>query len=96
MDTYRGYMIEAVIDGDVLVLHGTNKAARVALAGEDHAQDVVVPLGSITRTEWKSAGPLVNGRLVVHADGRRYQVHFRRKHQGDMERLADRLGVVRA
>lgn len=89
MDTFRGYMLEVTLSGETLYLHGTTGPARVALAGADHDTDPVVPLAEVERTEWKPANALTNGRLTVHTRaGRRYVLHFRRKQQPDMERLA--------
>lgn len=92
MTTFRGYMLEVTLANDTLTMHGTNGASRVALAGQDHGTDPVVPLAEVESTEWRPASALVNGRLTVHTrGGQRYVLHFRRKQQPDMERLAGLL-----
>jgi hypothetical protein len=77
----EGYMVEADWDGATLVARGTNKMGRVALAGEGHADgDVVLPRESIADVTFKKASRMVNGNLTVRTvDGRKYQLHFRRK-----------------
>ena len=92
MDTFTGYMLQATLEGDVLTLHGTNRASRVALAGQDHGTDPVVPLAEVAHTDWKPASRLTNGRLILFTRaGQSYTLHFRRKQQADMERLAAAL-----
>lgn len=91
MTQIQGYMIDVDFDGTTLRVHGRNKAARVALNGEDHEQDVVLDRGSIERVELKSASALVNGNLRVTAGGRTYQMHFRKKQAADFEALAGQL-----
>jgi hypothetical protein len=87
-------MIEVQYDGETLRVHGKNKAARVALAGEDHATDVIVPRVAIAQVKFKDANPLVNGNLIVTTnEGRRYQLHFRRKQRDDFRELAKALGA---
>jgi len=90
--TIQGYMIDVDFDGQVLRVHGKNKAARIALAGEDHGHDVAVPKAAIADVTLKDASMLTNGNLkVTTTDGKRYQLHFRRKQAGDFRSLADAL-----
>lgn len=91
----RGYMVEAEWDGDHLVARGTNKAGQLALAGPDAADgDVVLERARIARVEHKPprAGGLVNGELVVHTtDGKKYQLHYRKKSAAEFAALAAAL-----
>lgn len=90
--TFHGYMIEGSWDGEVLKVRGTNKASRVALAGADHDQDVVVPKSDLTDVSLKDASVLTNGNLCVTTrDGKTYQLHFRRKQQAEFSALAEEL-----
>lgn len=92
---FDGYMIKVWWDGTTLRIRGSNKAARVALAGRDHDQDVVLPRSEIAEARLKNANPLTNGNLIIRtSEGRKYQLHFRRKHQQDFERLAEELGTT--
>lgn len=89
-------MVEAEWDGRALTARGTSRAGRVALLGEDHADgQVVIPrerIGSVVLKEPRVFG-LVNGNLVVTTtDGRRYQLHFRRKSVGEFRALAEAVG----
>jgi hypothetical protein len=84
-------MTDVSWDGSTLRVHGKNKAARVALAGQDHATDVVIPRDRITAVTIKDANMLVNGNLRVTADGKTYQLHFRRKQAEDFRALAESL-----
>lgn len=95
MTTYHGYMVEADFDGEILRMRGTNKAGRVALAGAEHADgDVVLPRAAISDVALKGASMLVNGNLrVTAADGKKYQLHFRKKQASEMEALAQALGA---
>lgn len=98
MDTVQGYMVEADWDGEVLRARGTNKAGRVALAGEDHDQgDVVIPRSEMAEVKFKPTkfGGTVNGNLVVTTTGgRKYQLHFRKKHEQGFRELAEALGAL--
>jgi hypothetical protein len=88
----QGYMIDVDYDGATLRVRGKNKPARVALAGEDHDQEVVIPRERIADVSLKDAGRMTNGNLKVSTtDGRRYQLHFVRKHAEDFRQLADAL-----
>lgn len=88
-----GYMIDVACDEQTLSVRGKNKAARIALAGEAHGDgDVVIPRFTIAGVRFKGANMLVNGNLIVTTtDGRKYQLHFRRKQQADFKGLAEEL-----
>lgn len=83
-----GYMIEVDFDGETLRVRGKNKAARVALAGQDHGQDIVLRRDEIERVEFKGASVLTNGNLRVTGRGKTYQLHFRKKQGAAFEQLA--------
>lgn len=88
----QGYMIDVDYDGQTLRVHGRNKPARVALAGEDHKQDVVIRREQIAEVSFKDANPMVNGNLkVITKAGQTYQLHFRRKQRDDFRQLAASL-----
>lgn len=91
--TAPAYGVTATLDGDVLTLEGKNKAARMALAGPAHGDGpVVLRRAEIAEVTLKSASALVNGNLILNtADGRRFQVHFRKKQADDVTRLAEAL-----
>lgn len=85
----EGYMIEASWDGETLRVVGRNKAARMALSGENHGEDVVVTRGHIASVAFKPASALVNGKITVTTiGGQSYQLHFRKKQQAGMDELA--------
>jgi hypothetical protein len=89
----EGYMIEADFDGQTLRVHGKNKPARIALAGEEHERDVVLTREQIERVDLKDASMMVNGNLRVHTNaGKTYQLQFRRKRADDFRKLAAALG----
>lgn len=88
----EGYLIDVDYDGQQLRVHGRNKAARIALAGQDHENDVVVAVSDIERVDFRDANALVNGAVVVHTrDGRKYQLHFRRKQRDAFRELSSTL-----
>jgi len=93
-----GYMIDVQCDDEILRIRGKNKAARIALAGEAHGDgDVVIARSTIADVMFKGASMLVNGNLIVTTiEGRKYQMHFRKKQQADFKDLAEQLGVVLA
>lgn len=94
MTTYQGYMVEADFDGSTLRMRGSNKAARVALAGEDHEHDVVLTREQVASADLKDAGMMTNGNLRIRsADGKTYQLHFRKKQADGMKALAAALGA---
>lgn len=92
----NGYMVRVSFDGDVLTAEGTNKAAQVALRGQDRLEGpVVVPVAQVERVEHKAANPMANGRVTVHTtDGRKYVLHFRRKDREAFAQLAVALGAT--
>ena len=87
-------MIEGSCDHEALVVRGKNKAARVALAGEAHADgDVVIPRTTIAAVDTKEPSALVNGKVVVTTSaGQKVQMHFRKKQKDDWAALAQALG----
>lgn len=88
----EGYMIEASFDGQTLRVHAKNKAASIALQGENRGEDVVVTRDHIASVDWKGASALTNGKVDVRTvAGARYQLHFRRKQQDGMQALYDAL-----
>lgn len=90
-----GYMVRVSFDGTTLTAEGKNKAAQIALRGQERNEGpVVVPVDQIERVEFKPANPMVNGRVTVHTtDGRKYLLHFRRKDREAFGELARALGV---
>jgi hypothetical protein len=79
-----GYMIDVQADAELIRVHGKTKAARIALAGQDHETDVVIPRADIETVTFKGANPVVNGNLIITTiAGRKFQLHFRRKQQAD-------------
>lgn len=97
MLTASGYGITATFDDNTLTIEGNNKAARIALAGQDHADGPVrVAASEITDLAWKSAGRLTNGNLTVTTgSGKRFQMHFLKKHSAGMEALMKALESAR-
>lgn len=96
MATLTGHMVEVDWDGHTLRARGTNKAAHMALRGQDHTEgDLVLTREQISGATFKGANALVNGNLTVTtADGRKYQMHFRRKQATEFEGLARDLGAL--
>lgn len=93
----EGYMIEATWDGATLRVHAKNRAAAVALSGENHREDVIVTAGHIASVAFKDASMMVNGHLVVTTvAGQSYKLHFRRKQQAGMAELAGMLQSIQA
>lgn len=86
----RGYMIEVEYDGQTLTAEGTNKQAQIALRGQERKLGpVVLDLSEIASVEFKQASPVINGNVIVHAaDGKKYQLHFRRKSREQFAELA--------
>lgn len=90
----EGYMVTADLTDQALVIDAKNKASRIALFGKDGVDDgpLAIPVGSIASVELKRANALVNGNLIVRvADGRKYQLHFRKKSQDEFANLAAAL-----
>jgi len=87
-----GYMVDAEYDGATLTMRGHNKAARIALAGRDHATDVMIPRDRITAVDLKPASMLVNGTVTVHTvDGGKHVLHFRKKQAPGIVTLCEAL-----
>jgi hypothetical protein len=88
-------MVEVDWDGTWLKIHGTNKLARVALAGEDHATDpIIIAAGQIAQVVYNAPKMFgaTNGQLDVHTvAGKRYKLHFRKKSTNEFEWLAKDL-----
>lgn len=100
----NGYMIEVELTDTELRAKGMNKAPHAALVkAEDLAaatlekdqawKDVVViPRADIASVENKAAGALVNGKVTVTTtEGRKVQLHYRKKSNGDFARLVEAL-----
>lgn len=87
-------MIDATFDGATLTVHAKNKAARVALLGENHVDgDLVLRREQIAGVRLKEASMLVNGNLRVDTvDGKTFQLHFRKKQAEGFSKLAADLG----
>lgn len=95
--TADGYMIDAFWDGQTLRVHAHNKAASIALQGENRGEDVVVTADHLASVAFKPANALVNGKITVTTvGGTSYQLHFRKKHQAGMSELARALQAVQA
>jgi hypothetical protein len=87
-----GYMIEADYDGETLRVHPKNKVGAVALMGQDHHGDLILPRAAIADVQWKDASRMVNGKiLITTAQGIRHQLHFRHKQRDGMRALYDSL-----
>jgi len=88
-----GYRIDVECDEQSLRVRAKNKAAGVALKGEAHGDGaVVIPQSTIFGVKFKAASMLIKGRLsVTTTDGHKYRMHFRKKQQGDFERLQQEL-----
>jgi len=88
-----GYRIDVECDEQSLRVRAKNNAARVALTGEAHGDGaVVIPRSMIADAKFKAASMFVTGKLSVRTtDGHKYRMHFRKKQQGDFERLTREL-----
>jgi|BarGraNGADG00212_1021973.scaffolds.fasta_scaffold14797_3 hypothetical protein len=88
-----GYRIDVECDEQSLRVRAKNNAARVALTGEAHGDGaVVIPQSMIADAKFKAASMFVKGKLSVRTtDGHKYRMHFRKKQQGDFERLTREL-----
>ena len=93
-----GYGCHVTWDGQTLRAKGTNAITHKALMGDDSAShgEVVLPAGQFRVEKFKTANRMVNGNLVLVANdtGRKYQLHFRRKHNEEFEKLTEALGVT--
>jgi hypothetical protein len=91
----QGYMVEAELHEGVLTLRGTTGPGRVALLGEDHKRgEVSFPVSDVASVELKEPKLMgsVNGNLVVRTtDGRRFQLHFRKRDADGMRAFAAAL-----
>lgn len=89
----RRFLFDIQDDQRTLRVQGKNRATRAALAGEAHIDGaVVIPRSSIVGVKFKAARMLANGKLVVTTtNGHKYRIHFRKKQQGDLARLAQEL-----
>lgn len=102
----RGYMSEVLLTPTELRARGTNKASQLALHGADAVSNdgrrnhftppewLVIPREAIARVEHSTPklGGMVNGHLVVHTTGgKKYELHYRKKHVADFGPLAAAL-----
>lgn len=86
-----GYMVEADWDGQTLRVHPKSKVGAVALMGQQDG-DLVLPRAAIADVQWKDAGRMGNGKIMITtALGARHQLHFRRHQQEGMRALYDAL-----
>jgi len=77
-------------------------AAEVRARGKQAIKDtlsvpdaLVLDADEFTVEKFKTANTLVNGQLVLRTrEGRKYQLHFRKKHNDDFAALAASLGVT--
>lgn len=61
----------------------------------DLPDELVLDADEFTVERFKKANAIVNGNLVLRdVRGRKYQLHFRRKHNDDFAALANALGVA--
>lgn len=92
-----GYMVEAELHDGVLTLRGTTGPGRAALLGADHKDgEVSFPVDQVAGVEFKAPrmGGAVNGNLIVtRADGRRFQLHFRKRDTDGMRALLQELSA---
>lgn len=99
--SHRALMGQTDIDMNDYVTEDQSKVGMVKGLGaairDTHriADELVLDAGEFTVEKFKTANPLVNGNLVLRdARGRKYQLHFRRKHNDDFTALARALGAV--
>ena len=92
-----GYMIDVDGNAERLIVRGKNKPARIALAGKGQGDgDVTILRSALTGVDYKPTRMMgaVNGNLTISTtDGRKYQLHFLKKHQAGFERLAQDLSA---
>src|SRR5665811_2615918 len=79
-----------------LRVRAKNNAAWVALTGKAHGDGaLVIPRSTIFGVKFKAASMFVKGKLSVGTtDGHKYRMHFRKRQQGDFERLAQQLDAA--
>lgn len=90
----HGYGIQVEYDGTHVVVTGTNKAARIALAGQAHKDGpVVIPVSELAEViPVREPGALRNGELqLTTTSGATYRLHYLKKHAADMTALRDTL-----
>lgn len=67
---------------------------EAARAVAEIPDELVLTRDQFTIEKFKTANVAINGNLVVRArTGRKYQLHFRRKHNDDFERLHQSLSA---
>ena len=98
--SHRALMGQTDVDVNEYVSEDQSKTdmvkGGVAAIRDTHriADELVLDADEFTVEKFKTANPLVNGNLVLRdVRGRRYQLHFRRKHNDDFTALAQALGV---
>ena len=96
MTTFTGHMVHVDFDGTTLNIVGHNKMSKIALAGQSWDQPLILKRSEILNVIVKQPNAfmftLVNGRIdLFTTDGRRIQLHFRRKQRKDLQGLAAAL-----
>jgi hypothetical protein len=94
MTTLKGYGCTVDWDGGRLTITANNKAAKVALLGEDWERgSVTLPREQIESVSCKKGIPVVsNGALKVFAkDGRKFVAHYLNKADAEFQALAAQL-----
>jgi hypothetical protein len=91
-----GYRIDVEFDEQSLRVRAKNNAAGVALTGKAHGDGaLVIPRSRIFGVKFKAASMFVKGKLSVGTtDGHKYRMYFRKRQQGDFERLAQQLDAA--
>jgi hypothetical protein len=91
-----GYGIDVECDEQSLRVQAKNNAARVALTGKAQGDGaLVIPLATIYIVKFRAASMFVKGKVSVGTtDGHKYRMSFRKRQQGDFERLAQQLDAV--
>lgn len=87
-------MIDVQWDGQTLRVHGKNKAARIALNGQDHDDDVIIPRERIAKVELRTPKLMgsINGCLTVTTTlGTKHRLNFRAKTADEFKALAAEL-----
>lgn len=83
-----GYVVK-----DAQLESGATSVAEIKAATKEafaklERDGVTIRREDIASIDLKRANPLVNGNLVITTtDGRKYQLHYRRKHQADFDTL---------
>jgi hypothetical protein len=91
-----GYRIHVECDEQSLRVRAKNNAARLALTGKAHGDGaLVIPRSTIFGVKFKAARMFVKGKLSVGTThGHKYRMYFRKRQQGDFERLAQKLDAA--